>query len=45
VLLDGERIASRGGNFFARLFGGGWPEPSAVIDALRSRLGPGSKAT
>jgi hypothetical protein len=44
VLVDGERIATRGGSFLARLFGGGWPDPSQVIEALRSRLGSGSKA-
>jgi len=37
VLIDGELVASRGGGFFARLFGGGWPDPARVIEAVRSR--------
>jgi hypothetical protein len=37
VLLDGQVVASRGGGFFAKLFGGGWPSPSVVVDAIRAR--------
>jgi hypothetical protein len=37
VLVDGEVIARRGGSFLARLFGGGWPDSGAVVEAIRSR--------
>jgi hypothetical protein len=37
VLVDGEIVATRGGGFFAKLFGGGWPSPALVIDAIRAR--------
>jgi len=39
VLIDGTLVASRGGGFLARLFGGGWPDPDAVAEAIRSRGG------
>lgn len=39
VVADGEVIASKKGGLLAGLFGGGWPDPDAVIAALRPRLG------
>ena len=39
VLADGQVIATRGGGVLARLFGGGWPEPARVVEALRARSG------
>ncbi len=36
VLADGKVIASRGGNVFARVLGGGWPKPDEVVAALRA---------
>ncbi|MBL8732319.1 MAG: Rdx family protein [Planctomycetes bacterium] len=38
VVVDGETIASRGGNVFQRILGGGWPDPEAVVRALEERL-------
>ena len=38
VLVDGEVIATRGGGFFARFFGGGWPEPKAVAQLVKYTL-------
>lgn len=34
MLVDGELIASRGGGFFKRLLGGGWPDPDEVVDEI-----------
>ena len=34
--LDGELIASRANGFLMRLLGGGWPDPDAVVEAVRS---------
>ena len=39
VLVDGQVIATRGGGVLARLFGGGWPEPARVVEALRAQSG------
>lgn len=38
VVVDGEVVASRGGGVFQRLFGGGWPDPEAVVRAIEERL-------
>jgi hypothetical protein len=38
VRADGELVAARGGGLLTKLFGGGWPDPDAVVDALRARL-------
>ena len=43
VLVDGEVIATRGGGFFARFFGGGWPEPVAVAQLVKYTLDAGAK--
>ena len=37
VLVDGHVIASRGGGFFERFLGGGWPDPARVVERLRAR--------
>jgi hypothetical protein len=37
VELDGEVVSSRGGGYWSRLFGGGWPESSDVVAAIRRR--------
>jgi hypothetical protein len=37
VRLDGELIAARANGFLVRLLGGGWPDPDAVVEAVRSR--------
>lgn len=39
VLVDGERIASRGDGFLSRLFFGGWPNEGAVVDEIKKRSG------
>jgi hypothetical protein len=37
VFADGDRIAGRGGNWFTRSFGAGYPDPDSVVERLRSR--------
>jgi hypothetical protein len=40
VLADGEKISERGGNWFTRSFGAGYPDLDSVIDQLeRVRTG------
>jgi len=40
VVVDGTRIASRGGSLFTRvLLGAGFPDASQVVDELASRRG------
>ncbi len=34
VLADGENIATRGGNWFTRSFGAGYPDLDSVVDLL-----------
>ena len=34
VIADGERIAERGGNWFTRSFGAGYPDIESVIEQL-----------
>jgi hypothetical protein len=36
VLVDGQVIASRGGNMLKRVLGGGWPDPDEVIQKLEA---------
>lgn len=38
VIVDGETIASRGGNALTRLFGAGWPDTEAVLAVVEERL-------
>jgi hypothetical protein len=37
VLADGEIIADRGGNWFTRSFGAGYPDLDSVVDQLEKR--------
>ena len=37
VKVDGELIASRGGNWFTRRLGAGWPDPAGVVALLEAR--------
>jgi hypothetical protein len=39
VLADGEIIADRGGNWFTRSFGAGYPDLNSVVDQLEKRRG------
>ena len=34
VLADGEKIAERGGNWFTRSFGAGYPDLDSVVESL-----------
>jgi hypothetical protein len=34
VIADGRRIAERGGNWFTRSFGAGYPDPDRVVEQL-----------
>ncbi len=34
VIADGERIAERGGNWFTRSFGAGYPDLDGVVEQL-----------
>ena len=36
MLVDGELIASRGGNMLKRVLGGGWPDPEEVIAKIEA---------
>ena len=37
VLADGEKVAERGGNWFTRSFGAGYPDLNSVIEQLNKR--------
>ena len=37
VLANGERIAERGGNWFTRSFGAGYPDLDSVVKQLEKR--------
>jgi hypothetical protein len=39
VLADGEKVAERGGNWFTRGFGAGYPDLDSVVDQLEKRRG------
>ena len=39
VLADGEKVAERGGNFFTRSFGAGYPDFEVVVDKLANLRG------
>jgi len=34
VIADGEKIAERGGNWFTRSFGAGYPDLDSVVERL-----------
>lgn len=38
VLVDGETVASRGGNWFTRGFGLGYPDVEDVVDRIEARI-------
>jgi hypothetical protein len=37
VIADGERVAERGGNWFTRSFGAGYPDLDSVVERLEKR--------
>lgn len=37
-MVDGELVASRGGNMLQRVLGGGWPDPEEVIEKIAAKL-------
>jgi hypothetical protein len=37
VRVDGERVVERGGNWFTRRFGAGYPDLDSVVDRIRAR--------
>ncbi|MGB9122352.1 MAG: hypothetical protein WCE73_17155 [Candidatus Angelobacter sp.] len=39
VLADGEKVAERGGNWFTRGFGAGYPDLEGVVEQLEKRRG------
>lgn len=39
VLADGERVVGRGGNWFTRSFGAGYPDLESVVEQLQKRRG------
>nr|ALV86501.1 HAD family hydrolase [uncultured bacterium 20] len=41
ILADGERIAERGGNWFTRRLGAGYPDLESVVAQLRKRRDKG----
>ena len=38
VTADTETIVQRGGNWFTRRFGAGYPDPEDIVDRLAKRL-------
>jgi hypothetical protein len=39
VLADGEPVAERGGNWFTRSLGAGYPDLNSVVDELQKHRG------
>lgn len=39
VLADGQVVAERGGNWFTRTFGAGYPDLDSVMEQLAKRAG------
>jgi len=37
VIADGEKIASRGGNWFTQRFGAGYPDLDRVVEQIEKR--------
>lgn len=37
VFADGEKVAERGGNWFTRSFGAGYPDLESVVEQLEKR--------
>jgi len=44
VIADGERIAERGGNWFTRSFGGGYPDLDSLVQQLDKKRREGGAA-
>lgn len=42
VIADGEKIAERGGNWFTRSFGSGYPDLDSVVEQLEKHRAGGS---
>ena len=42
VIADGEKIAERGGNWFTRSFGAGYPDLDSVVGQLEKRRASGA---
>ena len=40
VIADGKTIAERGGNWFTRSFGAGYPDLNGVVEQLERQQGP-----
>jgi hypothetical protein len=36
VIVNGEKVAERGGNWFTRMFGVGYPDLEGVVEQLKS---------
>ncbi|HLQ38797.1 MAG TPA: hypothetical protein VK348_13390 [Planctomycetota bacterium] len=34
ILVDGKVVAGRNSNLLRKIFGGGWPDPAAVVAAI-----------
>jgi len=45
VIADGEKVAERGGNWFTRRFGAGYPDLDGVVDRLALKVHPNKQAT
>jgi hypothetical protein len=39
VIADGKRISQRGGNWFTRSFGAGYPNLESVVEQLKAQRG------
>ncbi|MGC2697250.1 MAG: hypothetical protein WA738_15805 [Candidatus Angelobacter sp.] len=37
VIADGESVAERGGTWFTRSFGGGYPDLNGIVEQLQTR--------
>ena len=42
VIADGEKVAERGGNWFTRSFGAGYPDLDSVVEQLEKRRASGA---
>jgi hypothetical protein len=42
VIADGEMIAKRGGNWFTRRFGAGYPDLDSVVEELEKHRASGA---
>jgi hypothetical protein len=42
VIADGERVAERGGNWFTRKWGAGYPDLDSVVEQLETRCPRGA---